>query len=94
MAQIADEDEEHDDGPHASSSSAPANRADLEVGRGQSLGDFRILREIGRGGMGIVYEAEQTSLGRHVALKVLPFAGMLDKRQFQRFKTKPARPLH
>ena len=50
------------------------------------LGDFQILREIGRGGMGVVYEAEQTSLGRRVALKVLPFVGILDAKQLQRFK--------
>jgi eukaryotic-like serine/threonine-protein kinase len=50
------------------------------------LGDFLILRELGRGGMGVVYEAEQISLGRRVALKVLPFAAMLDKQQLARFK--------
>ena len=50
------------------------------------LGDFQLLREIGRGGMGVVYEAEQHSLGRRVALKLLPLAGMLDPRQLQRFK--------
>jgi hypothetical protein len=50
------------------------------------LGDYRIIQEIGRGGMGVVYEAEQTSLGRHVALKVLPFTSMLDKTQLARFK--------
>jgi serine/threonine protein kinase len=51
-----------------------------------TLGDFRIVREIGRGGMGVVYEAEQLSLGRRVALKVLPFAAMLDRQQLARFK--------
>ncbi len=50
------------------------------------LGDFHILREVGRGGMGVVYEAEQISLRRRVALKILPFAAALDPRQFQRFK--------
>src|SRR4051795_9144886 len=50
------------------------------------LGDYRILREIGRGGMGVVYEAEQRSLNRRFALKVLPMAAALDARQFQRFQ--------
>ncbi len=50
------------------------------------LGDFRILREIGRGGMGVVYEAKQISLDRTVALKVLPFAAVLDERQLKRFQ--------
>jgi serine/threonine protein kinase len=71
--------------------SASARRADgalpcdAETVAG-GLGDFRIVREIGRGGMGVVYEAEQISLGRRVALKVLPFAAMLDPRQMQRFQ--------
>jgi serine/threonine protein kinase/Flp pilus assembly protein TadD len=50
-----------------------------------TLGDFRILREVGKGGMGVVYEAEQLSLRRRVALKVLPFAATMDARQLQRF---------
>jgi serine/threonine protein kinase/Flp pilus assembly protein TadD len=50
------------------------------------LGDFQIVGEVGRGGMGVVYEATQLSLGRRVALKVLPFAAALDARQLQRFK--------
>lgn len=54
------------------------------------LGDFRIAREIGRGGMGVVYEATQISLGRRVALKVLPSAAVLDPKQLQRFKNEAA----
>lgn len=50
------------------------------------LGNFRIIREAGRGGMGVVYEAEEMSLKRRVALKVLPMAGLLDERQLQRFR--------
>ncbi len=51
------------------------------------LGDFEIVRQVGRGGMGVVYEARQISLNRPVALKVLPFAAMLDERQIARFRT-------
>jgi WD40 repeat protein/serine/threonine protein kinase len=50
------------------------------------LGDFRIVRMIGRGGMGIVFEAEQIPLRRRVALKVLPFAAALDPHQLRRFQ--------
>src|SRR5262249_19235764 len=52
----------------------------------QQLGDYKILREIGRGGMGVVYEAQQLSLGRHVAIKVLPSHALLDPRQLGRFQ--------
>lgn len=50
------------------------------------LGDFRIVREVGRGGMAIVYEAVQESLARVVALKVLPQTAFLDDEQVVRFQ--------
>ena len=51
-----------------------------------TLGEFRIIRELGRGGMGVVYEAEQTSLRRRVALKVLRFGVVADEEAMQRFR--------
>ena len=60
--------------------SAPAEDATVKP-----LGDFQLLREIGRGGMGVVYEAVQLSLGRKVAVKVLPLAAAFDQRHLQRF---------
>jgi tetratricopeptide (TPR) repeat protein len=50
------------------------------------LGDYRIIREVGRGGMGVVYEAEQIAIGRRLALKVLPRASAMDPRRLARFR--------
>jgi WD40 repeat protein/serine/threonine protein kinase len=52
----------------------------------RQLGDFRILREVGRGGMGVVYEAEQISLNRRVALKVLFPQAAQDGKALERFR--------
>jgi eukaryotic-like serine/threonine-protein kinase len=62
----------------------------------KQLGDYHILREIGYGGMGVVYEAEQISLGRRVALKLLPkqrLRGGQHKRRFER-EARAAAKLH
>jgi hypothetical protein len=52
---------------------------------GRAVSHFRVIEPLAYGGMGVVYEAVQLSLGRRVALKVLPFAATLDARQLQRF---------
>jgi serine/threonine protein kinase len=63
-----------------------ASEPDAIAPGGRQIGEYRIVREVGRGGMGIVYEAHQKSLNRKVALKVLPFAAVLDQRQIARFR--------
>ena len=63
-----------------------ARLASTGFGVGQLLGEFRLLREIGRGGMGIVYEAEQQSLGRRVAVKVVQTSGPVDPDLMRRFE--------
>jgi serine/threonine protein kinase/WD40 repeat protein/tetratricopeptide (TPR) repeat protein len=60
--------------------------AALDCAGPESLGDYRIIREIGRGGMAVVYEAVQESLGRHVALKVFTPSTRTDPTLIERFQ--------
>ena len=72
----------------------PEGLAASAIGNGRAtgfprmIGDFLIEREIGRGGMGIVYEAVQQSRGRQVALKVLSLPGLLHASHLERFRRK------
>src|SRR5262245_10803706 len=71
-----------------------APEQDADSPPAEVLGDYRLIRELGRGGMAVVYEAEQISLARRVALKVLPFAAVLDPKQLQRFKNEAVAAAH
>jgi serine/threonine protein kinase/tetratricopeptide (TPR) repeat protein len=65
---------------------AAARPMDPAVQPSRTLGDFEIIREVGRGGMGVVYEARQASLQRRVAVKILPAAAGLRPELLQRFR--------
>lgn len=67
-------------------STSTNSAAALQVPRLERLGEYRIVREVGRGGMGVVFEAVQESLGRRVALKVLPQATGGSGRKLDRFR--------
>ena len=66
----------------APAASAPSDAA---LPEGRTIGDYRILREIGRGGMGTVYEAEQASMERRVALKLIDARQLTSRQQVERF---------
>ena len=73
--------------------SSPRRFGKIEI---EQLNDFRIMREIGRGGMGVVFEALQESLDRTVAIKVLPKSLLLEQKNLARFQreAKTAASLH
>ncbi len=82
---------EHSQAEPGAASTAGQDRPLTSLGQ---LGDYKIIREIGRGGMGVVYKAEQISLRRQVALKVLPFASVLDQQRLTRFKNEAQAAAH
>jgi serine/threonine protein kinase/WD40 repeat protein/Tfp pilus assembly protein PilF len=71
--------------PEPGDASASVPRPD-KIAVPRALGEYRILQEVGRGGMGVVYQAIQESLGRHVALKVLPYNALMSPSQLERFR--------
>jgi serine/threonine-protein kinase len=77
-----------EESPRATSAAAPPQSdVDEDLTLERTLGEFRILRRLGRGGMAEVFLAEQTSLKRNVAVKVLREDRPSDETHLKRFKT-------
>jgi serine/threonine protein kinase/WD40 repeat protein len=73
------------EGMAGGAASTDAGHNGAALARGNTFGAYRVEREIGRGGMGVVYEAVHLTLNRRVALKVLPVQGPGQARQLERF---------
>lgn len=74
-------------GPQATDAGQDAASANSDDLSGRSLGEFRLIRRLGKGGMANVYLAEQTALSRHVAIKVMKRSLVTDSTYLERFKT-------
>jgi WD40 repeat protein len=76
-----------DSDPLANSPKASLPHPKVAQAESTRFGDYELLEEIGRGGMGIVYRARQLRLNRLVALKMIPFGSMAGEESIQRFRT-------
>ncbi|RBP47351.1 serine/threonine protein kinase [Roseimicrobium gellanilyticum] len=89
LLKLATQSGQDGDGPFAGvgpPAEEPQRMTSTSFTAGSRVGAYEILREIGRGGMGKVYEARHTGLNRKVAIKILPWADFASPEQLERFR--------